>query len=126
MEVTRTFDLLERYSRQFVKPDVLAGKKDGEWIRYSSNDYQDYAMNFACGLVAMGYSKGDKIVTVSTNRPEWNFVDMGMAMVGVIHVPVYPTIGPEEYRYILNHCDAKTILISDRLLLNKIKPVLDD
>lgn len=126
MEVTRTFDLLERYSRQFVKPDVLAGKKDGEWIRYSSNDYLDYAMNFACGLVAMGYGKGDKIVTVSTNRPEWNFVDMGMAMVGVIHVPVYPTIGPEEYRYILNHCDAKTILISDRLLLNKIKPVLDD
>lgn len=124
MEVTRTFDLLERYDQLFVKPDVLAGKKDGEWIKYSSNDYIEYAMNFACGLLSFGFSKGDKIVTVSTNRPEWNFVDMGMALIGVIHVPVYPTIGPEEYRYILNHCDAHTIILSDKLLLNKIKPVL--
>mgnify|MGYP000900398958 FL=1 len=126
MEVTRTFDLLERYSQLFVKPDVLAGKKDGEWIKYSSNDYIEYAMNFACGLLSLGFCKGDKIVTVSSNRPEWNFVDMGMALVGVIHVPVYPTIGPEEYRYILNHCDAQTIILSDKLLLNKIKPVLSD
>ncbi len=124
MEVTRTFDLLERYDQLFVKPDVLAGKKDGEWIKYSSNDYIEYAMNFACGLLSLGFSKGDKIVTVSTNRPEWNFIDMGMALIGVIHVPVYPTIGPEEYRYILNHCDAQTIILSDKLLLNKIKPVL--
>lgn len=126
MEVTRTFDLLERYSQLFVKPDVLAGKKDGEWIKYSSNDYIEYAMNFACGLLSLGFCKGDKIVTVSSNRPEWNFVDMGMALVGVIHVPVYPTIGPEEYRYILSHCDAQTIILSDKLLLNKIKPVLSD
>ncbi len=124
MEVTRTFDLLERYDQLFVKPDVLAGKKDGEWVKYSSNDYIEYAMNFACGLLSLGFSKGDKIVTVSTNRPEWNFIDMGMALIGVIHVPVYPTIGPEEYRYILNHCDAQTIILSDKLLLNKIKPVL--
>lgn len=126
MSVTRTFDLLERYRNQFVKSDVLAAKKDGEWIKYSSHDYLDFSTWFASGLLELGYQKGDKIITVSHNRPEWNFMDMGMAMIGVIHVPVYPTISADEYRHILGHSDAQTIIISDRLLLNKIKPVIKD
>lgn len=126
MSVTRTFDLLERYRSQFVKPDVLAAKKDGEWIKYSTQDYIDFSWWFASGLIESGYKKGDKIVTVSNNRPEWNFVDMGMALAGVIHVPVYPTISADEYRHILSHSDARTVIVSDRLLLNKIKPLLNE
>ncbi|MDD3665207.1 MAG: long-chain fatty acid--CoA ligase, partial [Bacteroidales bacterium] len=126
MSVTRTFYLLERYRDQFIKPDVLAAKKDGEWIKYSTQDYIDFSWWFASGLLELGYNKGDKIITVSNNRPEWNFVDMGMALVGVVHVPVYPTIGPDEYLHILEHSDARSIIISDRLLLNKIRPVLEN
>lgn len=123
MSVVRTFDLLARYHEKLVKPDVLAAKKDGEWIKYSTHDYIDFSRWFACGLLAMGYKKGDKIVTVSNNRPEWNFVDMGMAMAGVVHVPVYPTISADDYRHILVHSEARSVIVSDRQLLNKIKPV---
>lgn len=124
MSVTRTFDLLERYQNQFIKTDALAAKKDGEWIKYSTQDYHTFAWMFASGLIEAGYQKGDKIVTVSNNRPEWNFADLGMAMIGVVHVPVYPTISADEYQHILMHSEAKSIIVSDKLLLNKIKPVL--
>jgi len=125
MIVTRTFDLLDRYNEQFIKEDVLAGKQNGEWIKYSTQDYIDYSNNISYGLLALGFKKGDKIATISNNRPEWNFIDMGMAQIGVVHVPIYPTISEEEYAHILNHSECKACILSDKLLYNKIKPLID-
>lgn len=124
MEVNRIFDLLDRYSDKFPKPDALAGKKDGEWIRHSTQEYIENANLLSCGLLACGFRRGDKIATVTHNRPEWNFIDMGMMQVGVIHVPIYPTISLDEYRYILNHSDVKAIFISDKLLHAKLEDLL--
>jgi len=90
MIVTRTFDLLNRYQENFDKEDALVAKESGKWVKYTTRQYIDYAYAFSYGLLALGIKKGDKIVTVSNNRPEWNFVDMGMAMIGVVHVPVLP------------------------------------
>ena len=125
MEVTRTFDLLERLHKEFPKDDALVGKINGEWKYFSSEDYVTNANFLSYGLIALGYQKGDKIATVSNNRPEWNFMDMAMSQVGIVHVPVYPTISFEEYEHILNHSDATAIIISDKALYQKIKPILD-
>jgi long-chain acyl-CoA synthetase len=92
INVTRTFDILERYLEEFPREDALGGKQDGKWYTYSTAEYNEKSHQFAMGLMAMGFKKGDKIATVTQNRPEWNFADMGMAMLGVIHVPIYPTV----------------------------------
>ncbi|MEA3317388.1 MAG: long-chain fatty acid--CoA ligase [Bacteroidota bacterium] len=123
MEITRTFDLLKLYKEKHIKDDVLAGKKNGEWIKYSSKDYINYSNLISYGLLALGFKKGDKIATISNNQPEWNFVDMGLAQIGIIHVPIYPTISTEDYKYILKHSDVKAIFISNKLILNKIESV---
>ncbi len=107
--VTRTFDILERYLKEFPRADALGGKKDGSWYTYSTEEYNKNSHLFALGLMALGFKKGDKIATVTNNRPEWNFADMGMAMIGVVHVPIYPTIGEDEYKYILRHAEAKML-----------------
>ncbi len=101
MDAKRTFDILDGLKLIDNKPDILAVKRDGLWVKFSVSEYVEQARHFAIGLLSLGFQKGDKIATVSNNRPEWNFVDMGMAMVGVAHVPIYPTIGDDEYRYIL-------------------------
>lgn len=124
MEVTRIFDLLDRYAEKFHKQDVLAAKQNGKWVKYSHKDYINYSYYFACGLLELGFKRGDKIATVSNNRPEWNFADMGMMQTGVIHVPIYPTISIDEYKHILEHSDVCAIIISDKLLLNKLSKVI--
>jgi long-chain acyl-CoA synthetase len=126
MELTRTFDLLERLHREFPKNDALVGKIGGEWKYFSTEDYVKNANYVSCGLLALGYKKGDKIATVSNNRPEWNFVDMAMSQIGVIHVPVYPTISHEEYQHILSHSDARAIFVSDKTLFQKINPIVEN
>jgi len=125
MEITRTFDLLERYQNHFMKEDALVVKQKGKWIKYSSQQYIDYSYQFGYGLLAMGFKKGDKIATISNNRPEWNFIDMGMAMIGVVHVPLYTSLSAVEYENILKHSDSRFVFISDSKLLKKLKPVLD-
>lgn len=123
IEVTRTFDILERYLEEFPREDALGGKKNGEWYTYSTEEYYEKSHLFAKGLLALGFKKGDKIATVTPNCPEWNFADMGMAMTGVVHVPVYPTIGEDEYKYILEHSEARMVIVGDKKLFEKIHPL---
>jgi len=125
MEPTRIFDLLERYIKLFPNADVLASKSEGKWIKYTSQDYYHNARWFALGLLELGFKKGDKIASISNNRPEWNFIDMGMTMIGVIHVPVYTSLSSPEYKYILEHSDARMVLVSDSKLYESIQPVCD-
>ena len=73
--------------------------------------------------MALGLKKGERIVTISNNRPEWNFMDMGMSQAGMIHVPVYPTLSEDDYEYILNHSEPSLIFMSDKLLCDKIGPI---
>ncbi|MCD4834782.1 MAG: long-chain fatty acid--CoA ligase [Bacteroidales bacterium] len=124
MNITRTFDLLDRYKELYQMEDALAGKQNGKWVKYSSQDYINYANWISYGLLALGFKKGDKIATISNNRPEWNFVDLGFAQIGVIHVPIYPTISEEEYEYIFKHSEAKALIVSSKILWSKISSVI--
>ncbi|MCH8317624.1 MAG: long-chain fatty acid--CoA ligase [Bacteroidetes bacterium] len=126
MNTTRTFDFLKRYQEKFGdKEDALAGKKDGKWVKYTSRQYIDYSNNISYGLLALGLKKGDKIATITNNRPEWNFVDMGMAQIGVVHVPLFTTLETSGYEHILNHSEARFVFVSDKTLYTKIKPLVD-
>jgi long-chain acyl-CoA synthetase len=121
--VTRTFDILEQYRSRYRLDDALACKVAGKWVKYSGDDYIQYANSVSCGLLALGYEPGDKIAMISNNRPEWNFFDMGMAQIGVVSIPVYPTISLEEYQHILNHAAPRMLIVSDKLLLEKLRPL---
>jgi long-chain acyl-CoA synthetase len=125
MVVEKTFDLLERFKNLFdQKEDALCAKQNGAWVKYSSRDYIDYSYNFSYGLLELGLQKGDKIITVTNNRPEWNFVDMGMAMIGIIHVPVFTSLNTADYQYIIRHSEAKLLMVSDKKLWKIISPAI--
>ena len=125
MEITRTFDLLDHLVANYPKDDILAGKVNGEWVKYSSADYYKYAHYLACGLMELGLQPGDRVVTISNNCPEWNFIDMALALSGLIHVPVYPTLSTDNYLHIFTHCEARMLLVSNNMLLKRIRPALE-
>ena len=125
MSVTRTFDLLERYQQKFLnKEDAFGAKQNGKWVKYSTKEYIEFAYQVSYGLLSLGIQKGDKIISITNNRPEWNFIDMGMALIGVVHVPLFTSLSTDEYEFIFEHSDAKLIFISDKILYNKIAPVV--
>jgi long-chain acyl-CoA synthetase len=123
----RIFDLFKRFEEN---PDTfgrffLSEKKKNEWIKYDVNHYRLCSTKLSSGFIELGIQKGDKIATVTNNRPQWNFVDMGVLQVGAIHVTIYPTISPEEFEYIFKHSETKIIFVSNKMLYNKIKPIVE-
>lgn len=122
MKITRTFDLLERYASLPDKDDALCHKQSGQWKKYSSREYCELTRNLSYGLYELGFRKGDMLITISSNRPEWNFADLAMAMLGIIHVPVFPSLTTAEYEYIIRNCNAKAVFVSDQKLLKIVRP----
>jgi long-chain acyl-CoA synthetase len=125
LKVERTFDLLDLYRNEYSSKKVaLGGKGNGSWYTYSPQQYIEYTNTISWGLLSLGIKKGDKIATISVNRPEWNFFDLGIAQIGAVHVPIYPTISIEEYKYILEHCEAKIVVVGDKKLYEKVGPLV--
>lgn len=125
MEITRLFDLLPHYATYFPKDDALAGKENGVWVTYSTKQYIDKVNYISYGLMQLGVKKGDRIASISNNRPEWNFLDMALHQLGAIHVSIYPTISESDYEYILNHAEVKMVFVSGWDLLRKIQNIID-
>ncbi|MBE0649822.1 MAG: long-chain fatty acid--CoA ligase [Bacteroidales bacterium] len=127
MRVRRLFDLLDHYEQSYKpKDDVLAGKVNGEWVKYDLKTVREMVNNISYGLLALGVRKGDKIGTISPNRPEWNIIDMAILQIGAVHVPIYPTISETDYRYILEHSEVLYVFISGWDLYRKIKHIVPD
>ncbi|MFA9392476.1 MAG: long-chain fatty acid--CoA ligase [Prolixibacteraceae bacterium] len=126
IKVKRTFDLLELYKNEYKdKKDALGGKQAAEWYTYSSAEYVDNTNNISYGFLALGLKKGDVVATISNNRPEWNFVDLGVAQTGAVHLPIYPTLSIDDYEYILKHSEARFAVVSDQSLFDKINSLVD-
>ncbi|NLJ43655.1 MAG: long-chain fatty acid--CoA ligase [Bacteroidales bacterium] len=123
MEITRTFDIIDLNVEKYPRKDMYAGKQDKEWITWSTEEISEYISLISYGLLSMGYKKGDKIATISPNKPEWNIADMALAQAGIIHVPIYPTIGTDEYEFILEHSEVKAIIVGNKSIYNKVSPI---
>jgi len=125
MERFRIFDLIDFALQKYpFKNDLIAGKEGNDWDKYNARQYKQNADWVSIGLLKLGVKKGDKIATISNNRPEWNFIDMGICQIGAIHIPIYPTITDEDFEYILNHSDATILIVSDKFLYTKLKPIV--
>jgi long-chain acyl-CoA synthetase len=126
MTVTRLFDIPAYQAATHPLQTSLAEKVNGAWKPYSTADVIHQINLVSRGLMAMGLQPGDTIAIVSNNRPQWNFVDLGAQQIGVVVVPLYPTITENDYRYILNHAEAKKVFVSDRELYGKMERIRAD
>lgn len=123
MNITRNFDLLLNLHQNYNFPIGIAGKKNGTWAKYSTNEYLENVNNISYGLLKQGIERGDKVAIISTNRPEWNFADFGASQIGCVTVPMYPTISESDYKYILNNSEAKVVFVETLELYQKIASV---
>ena len=75
-------------------------------------------------LLRLGIKPNDKVAVISTtNRTEWNIVDIGILQTGAQNVPIYPTISKEDYEYVLNHSESIYCFVSDISIVEKINKI---
>ncbi|MFC3199723.1 AMP-dependent synthetase/ligase [Parapedobacter deserti] len=121
---TRIFDILTDYKARFAKPVMVAGKANGKWINYPTDEFLTIVDNLSKGLVTKGVGKGDKIALMAGNRPEWNFCDFAINQLGAAVIPLYPTLSDQDLSFIINDATVKLIFVSDADLYEKVKAAL--
>ena len=124
MEVKRIFDIPYYSKNKYNKSTYLADKRNGEWVTISTDDYLAAVNQLSRAFLSYGLKKGDKIALISTNnRSEWCIVDHAALQIGVVTVPIYPSIADVDCIYNLNNSEAKLCLVSDEKLFIKISSI---
>ena len=126
-QITRLFDFPYYQQDKYTSiPDALVSKVDGVWVKTSTQEYIAKANTISRALLKMGVTKADKIAIISsTNRTEWNIIDIGALQTAAQTVPIYPTISEQDYEYILNHSEATYCFVSDKEVLDKVNMIKD-
>jgi long-chain acyl-CoA synthetase len=114
-------EVFERAMRVYARPDLLNYKRGGEWRSISSEEFLRRARRVALGLQALGLRRGDRAGILSESSPEWVVADVGCQFAGVINVPVYPTLAPQQVCYILDDSGARLLFVQNRAALERVR-----
>jgi len=65
----------------------------------STQQFFELTSNLASGLEKLGVGRGDRVMLLSENRPEWHVGDLAVVDLGAVDVPVYGTLTPAQIAY---------------------------
>ncbi|MFP4845707.1 AMP-dependent synthetase/ligase [Winogradskyella sp. PE311] len=123
-DIKRLFDFPYYQLKHKPNSSALVTKYNGKWTPMSTQEYVDKANAISRALLKLGIQKNDKIALIcSTNRTEWNIMDIGILQTGAQNIPIYPTICAEDYEYVLNHSESIYCFVSDAEVLEKVRKV---
>jgi len=108
-------------SLQFDLPDAFASKSKGVYVTVSHRELQARVERLALALHARGLRPGDRLAILAENRPEWAIADFTCAVMGLVSVPIYHTLTPEQTAFIVRDSGARWILVSTSAQLAKLK-----
>ena len=119
-DIKRLIDIIPYQQKTYPKEDALCDKATGEWRKHSINECKKIVDNFSLGLLKIGIKKDDKIAIISGNRTEWNLVDLGTLQVGGVVVPLYPNMSEDNYQFIFEDSEVKTVFVGNKELWEKV------
>jgi len=65
----------------------------------STQEFFARTAGLACGLEKLGVGRGDRVMLLTDNRPEWHLVDLAAADLGAADVPIYTSLTPAAIAY---------------------------
>lgn len=114
--VTMFFSQADRFGER----PLLWAKREGTYRPLSWRDVAARVCGLARGLRAAGVERGDRIVIVAENRPEWLIADLAIMAIGAITVPAYTTNTEADHCHILDNSGAKAVIVSTARLAKTV------
>src|SRR5215218_5537046 len=102
----------------------LWAKRDGQWHSISWRETARQVAAFAASLKRLGFEKGDRVMLVSENRPEWLIADLGIMAAGCVTVPTYTTNTTRDHQHILGNSGARAVIVSTQKLAKTLVPAV--
>jgi len=112
--------LLRRNAERIPDRPAFREKDRGIWQTYTWRRYCDEVRDFALGLAAQGFGRGDKLSVLGENRPRLYFAQLAAMSLGGIAVPVYQDAIATELAYVLDHAETSVVVAEDQEQVDKI------
>jgi long-subunit acyl-CoA synthetase (AMP-forming) len=105
---------------------ALRWKAGDSWGEWTWAEYADRACRVASALAALGVQRGDRVVLMMRNRPEFHIADIAALLIGATPISIYNSSPPEQIQYLVQHCGAVTAVVEDTGFLERILKVRDE
>src|SRR5882724_1537778 len=116
--------LLLTQARRFGRRRVaLREKKYGIWQEVTWEQYAAQVRAVALGLAQFGFERGDTVAVISGNRPAWLYVELAAQSVGAIPLGIFVDSLPEHVKRVLDHSQARAVLVEDQEQADKVLSV---
>jgi len=110
---------LKKINKSVMKKAI--GYIENNELQFLSNDdYKNIVKKISFAFKEIINEKENRISILAHTSKEWHFFDLGILISGNTTVPVYPTYLAHEVEYILNHLEAKIIIIDSEQQLSKL------
>ncbi len=111
-------------AQKFRDQPLLWSKHNGAWTPRTFRQTAEEVARLAGALKELGVQKGDRVVIVSENRPEWCVCDLAIMAVGGITVPAYTTNTERDHQHILENAGAAFVIVSTPKLAKLLMPAV--
>jgi len=114
------------FARAAQKGDrpFLWRKSGGEWRSTSWTEAARQVASLAAGLNAIGIGRGDRVVLVAENRPEWCISDLAIMAAGAVTVPAYTTNTERDHAHVIENNGARAVIVSTAKLAKTLMPAV--
>jgi len=112
--------LLRENARRRPRATALREKQWGVWQAYTWQDYLDITAAFAGGLAELGLGRGDIVVLIGDNRPEWLWAELAVQSLGGVALGLYQDAPADEIGYILELSRTKLVVAEDQEQVDKL------
>ncbi|MHB8637715.1 MAG: AMP-dependent synthetase/ligase [Fimbriimonadaceae bacterium] len=113
--------LLRNSCRTFAERTAWLVPRDGGFEKVSYRELFELVRRWASGVRSLGLSRGDRLCILSENCAEWALLDWACQTLGIVVVPIYPTLPAEQASYIVGNCAAKVVVCGDSKQLLKVE-----
>jgi long-chain acyl-CoA synthetase len=106
--------------------DRLMLTREGDtWKTISAHQLRSWVYATARQLQAWGVKKGDRVILLSENRPEWAITNFACLLLGAADVPIYATQTAEQCLFVLQNSEARIAFVSTRKQYEKLAAIRD-
>lgn len=116
-------EMLRLNAQQYIDRIAISYKKEGTFLSLSYGEFYERVLMAARGLRKAGMAPGDNVAIFSENRAGWAIADFAIQCARGVTVPIYATNTAEQAAYVINHCDAKIVFVSNRIQYQKLLTV---
>ncbi len=112
--------LLQRNARDLRGRPAIREKDRGIWQTWTWGQYHDEVRDFALGLAALGFKRGERLSVIGDNRPRLYWAQVAAQCLGGVPVPVYQDSIAKELAFVWNHAECSVIVAEDQEQVDKV------